>query len=86
VETTSFAFKLIFATLEGAIGEAALLDALFEAGCGDGVVGLGRPGFIGLSFTREGADAEAVVLRAVTEALEALPPGASLSEVQPEIT
>jgi hypothetical protein len=83
--TTSFAFDLIFATPKGAIEEAALLDALFEAGCGDAVVGLGRPGLIGLAFSREGPDAETVIRQAVAEALDALPEGASLREVRPGI-
>jgi hypothetical protein len=65
--------------------EAALLDALFDAGCGDAVVGLGRPGLIGLSFSREGADAETVIRRAFAEAVEALPEDASLREVRPGI-
>lgn len=82
METTSVAFDLIFETPEGAMEEAALLDALFEAGCGDAVVGLGRPGLIGLSFSREGADAETVIRRAVAESVEALPKGASLREIQ----
>lgn len=59
-----------------------MVDALFVAGCGDAVLGFGQPGLIGLSFSREGADAETVIRRAVAEAIEALRDGSSLREVR----
>ena len=43
-----FEFDLIFALPVGGLDEGAILDALHEAGCDDAVVGVGRPGSIGL--------------------------------------
>ena len=80
-----FDFDLIFALPEGAPDEEALLDALHEAGCDDAVVGLGRPGSVGLAFIRAGRDPEAVIVEAVGQAAAALPAGAELREVRPDL-
>lgn len=80
-----FDFDLIFALPEGAPDEEALLDALHEAGCDDAVVGLGRPGSVGLAFIRAGQDPEAVIVEAVGQAAAALPAGAELREVRPDL-
>ena len=52
--------------------EDAMLDALYEAGCDDAIVGTGAAGLVALGFIREGADAEAVIAEAVGQALKAL--------------
>ena len=80
-----FDFDLIFALPDGAPDEEALLDALHEAGCDDAVVGLGRPGSVGLAFIRAGQDPEAVIVEAVGQAAAALPDGAELREVRPDL-
>jgi len=82
---TKFEFDLIFALPDGATEEAALLDALYEAGCDDAAVGLGAPGLVGLGFTRVGQDAEAVIAGTVEQALGALPEGSALREVKPDL-
>lgn len=79
-----FEFDLVFALPEGA-AEDALLDALFEAGFDDAVVGLGTTGLLGLSLEREGEEAEAVIARTAAEVLRALPDGAELREVRPDL-
>jgi hypothetical protein len=53
-----------------------VVDKLFESGCDDAVVGCGTPGLLGLAFIREGTDREAVIARAVSDALAGLPRGA----------
>ena len=79
-----FEFDLIFTLPEGADDEDAILDSLYEAGCDDAVVGLGRRGSVGVAFVREGRDAEAVVARAIGQAVAGLPAGAVLEEVRPD--
>ena len=61
------------------------MDTLFEAGCDDALVGLGASGLVGLGFTRGGEDAEVVISTAVKQVLSALPVGAQLREVKPDL-
>ncbi len=82
---TKFEFDLVFALPGKTADEDAILDALYEAGCDDAAVGLGAPGLIGLGFTRAGREAEAVISDAVKQVLSALPKGASLREVRPDL-
>jgi len=80
-----FEFDIVVSLPKGADDEAAIMDALFEAGCDDAVVGLGASGIIGLGFTRAGEDAEVVISGAVTQVLSALPTGTQLREVKPDL-
>lgn len=82
---TKFEFDLVFALPEKTVGEDAILDALYEAGCDDAAVGLGAPGLIGLGFTRAGHDAETVISDAAKQVLSTLPEGAVLREVKPDL-
>jgi hypothetical protein len=82
---TEFEFDLIFALPSGAGDEGAMLDALFAAGCDDASVGVGAPGLVGLSFTRSGKDAEAVIAAAMGQVASAMPKGAVLREVRPDL-
>ena len=47
VASTEFEFDLVFALPDKTADEDAILDALYEAGCGDAVVGLGAAGWSG---------------------------------------
>lgn len=85
VKAVEFEFDIVVSLPQGAEDEDAIMDALFEAGCDDAVVGLGAPGIIGLGFTRAGADAEVVISDAVTQVMSALPKGAQLREVKPDL-
>lgn len=80
-----FEFDIVVSLPKGAEDEEAIMDALFEAGCDDAVVGLGASGIIGLGFTRAGKDAEVVISETVTQVLSALPKGAQLREVKPDL-
>ncbi len=80
-----FEFDLIFALPEDAPEEHVILDALHEAGCDDAVVGLGRPGSVGLAFIRTGPDPETVIVEAIARAMNGLPVGAELREVRPDL-
>ena len=65
--------------------EGAILDALYEAGCDDAVVGLGASGLIELGFRRAGQDPEAVISGTVKQVLKGLPEGTRLREVKPDL-
>ncbi|MFW5655500.1 MAG: hypothetical protein ACOCYW_07625 [Roseicyclus sp.] len=82
---TTFEFDLVFALPADSADEATILDALFEAGCDDAVVGLGAGGMIGLAFVRHGTDARAVIETAIRQAKAALPNEARLREVKPDL-
>lgn len=84
-EEIEFEFDIVVSLPKGADGEDAILDALFEAGCDDAVVGLGASGLVGLGFTRIGTDAEVVISEAVKRVLSALPTGSQLREVKPDL-
>lgn len=43
------------------------VDALFEAGCGDALIGVGQAGLIALDFDREATDAVAAVRSAIDD-------------------
>ena len=60
------------------------LDALYEAGCDDAVVGTGKPGSIALDFSREAASADEAMHSAIQAVGQAIP-GASLVEVEPDL-
>lgn len=80
----TYDFKLTFA-LPGADTDAEqYLDALFEAGCDDALVGIGTTGTIGLDFEREAGSAEEAIDTAISDVLKAIP-GASLLEVGPDL-
>ena len=85
VKDVEFEFDIVVSLPKGAEDEDAIMDALFEAGCDDAVVGLGASGIVGLGFTRAGEDAEVVISDAVTQVLSALPTGAQLREVKPDL-
>ena len=85
VKDVEFEFDIVVALPKGAEDDNAIMDALFEAGCDDAVVGFGASGIIGLGFTRGGEDAKAVISDAVIQVLSALPKGAQLREVKPDL-
>src|SRR5471030_2213188 len=80
----TFAFTLNF-TLPGQNDDPEqYLDALYEAGCDDAVIGTGQYGMIGLDFTRAAVSAEAA-LRSAVENVHAAVPGAALVQAGPDL-
>ncbi|NUB11288.1 DNA-binding protein [Azospirillum brasilense] len=69
--------------LEGA-DPTAWLDALYEAGCDDATVGVGKYGSIALDFSREAASAEEAIRSAISDVQKAIP-GATLTEISPDL-
>ena len=68
----NYQFELVFALLPNEDGEA-YTDALFEAGCGDAGVGVGKLGSIALMFDREAKSAHEAVESAIANVLTAIP-------------
>src|ERR1700677_4070591 len=60
------------------------LDALYEAGCDDAVVGVGQYGIVGLDFTRAANSAEDAIGSAIENVRTAIP-GAVLAGVGPDL-
>lgn len=69
-----FEFEIVINFPDEALEDAEVLDALFEAGLDDTLVGLGRPDRIALSFTRDGSNVEQVLTDAVAQIMAAFPP------------
>ncbi len=76
-----FEFDLIIRLPERAPELDDLVDALFEAGLDDAVVGTGTPGMIGIGCVRDGEDFDAVIAEAAEGALSALPAGSEVISV-----
>lgn len=62
----------------------SFLDALYEAGCDDAVVGVGLAGYLSLDFTREAESAKKAVQSAINNVQKAIP-NATLIEVSPDL-
>lgn len=77
-------FTLKFALAEPTDDPETYLDALFEAGCDDALVGVGQHGSIGLDFSREASSATAAVRTAIRDVRKALP-DAELIEAAPDM-
>ena len=60
------------------------LDALYEAGCDDALIGTGQVGSIALEFVREAESAAAAVNSAIANVKDVIP-GAELIEVKPDL-
>jgi hypothetical protein len=76
-----FTLKFDISTLE--CEPETLLDQLYEAGCADAIIGIGRPGRIAMNFTREAGSASEAVSSALSDVKKALPQ-AMLIEATPD--
>lgn len=84
-EEIEFEFDVVATLPTKDASEGVIVDALFEAGCDDAVVGLGAAGLVAVGFTRTGADADTVIGEAVKQVMAALPKGSRLREVRPDL-
>ena len=79
-----YEFTLIFALSESQCDPSQYLDALFEAGCDDAVVGTGSQGMIALTFNRDADSASDAITSAIDNVIAAIP-GARLVEAKPDM-
>lgn len=83
-QMNKYEFILTFALPEAQDNPERYLDALYEAGCDDALIGTGQPGSIALEFVREAESAAAAVNSAIANVKEAVPV-AELIEVKPDL-
>ncbi|WP_069301496.1 hypothetical protein [Neptunicoccus sediminis] len=78
-------FELIFALPEGEHEAFDLMDAVFEAGFEDAIVGTGLPGMLGVALEASSDRAEDAILDAARTIQKQLPEGSVLREVRPDL-
>lgn len=82
--TKTFDFTLTFSLFGYGSNPKNYLDALFEAGCDDAIVGTGMPGSIALNFSHSAKSAEDAIQQAEGNVRKALP-DAELIELKPDL-
>jgi hypothetical protein len=80
----TYEFTLCYALPDGSARPDDHLDALYEAGCDDAVVGVGAAGTIALMFSRQARSAKQAVRSAMADVLKAIP-RIELIEVKPDL-
>lgn len=80
---TEFNFLLKFDLLDPEPDPDKFVDALYEAGCDDAVIGIGQHGRVALSFTREAASGLEAIASAISDVKKAIPE-AKLVEITPD--
>jgi hypothetical protein len=83
-DLNNYEFTLTFALSGTQDAPARYLDALFEAGCDDAVVGTGMSGLIALTFNRDAQTASEAISSALRDVLQAIP-DARLVEAKPDM-
>ncbi|MFA6921115.1 MAG: DNA-binding protein [Gallionella sp.] len=78
-----FDFLLKFDLSDAESEPEKLVDALYESGCDDAIIGIGQHARIALNFTREAATALEAVASAIADVKKAIP-GARLVEATPD--
>ena len=81
---TEFDFLLKFDLHDQDIDPERFVNALYEAGCDDAIIGIGQRGRIALNFTREAASALEAVSSAIADVRKAIPK-ARLVEATPDL-
>jgi predicted DNA-binding transcriptional regulator AlpA len=84
IQMSEYEFTLTFSLPGEPWDPEYYLDALYEAGCDDALIGTGQPGTIALEFVREAVSAAAAVKSAIANVTAAIP-GAELFEAKPDL-
>lgn len=79
-----YEFTLKFHLPANAKDPESYVDALYEAGCDDATIGIGKRGSLALEFVREAASAEEAVNSAIRAVAKTIPK-ASLVEIAPDL-
>ncbi len=75
----TFEFTMRFSLPKQTDKAAEFLDALYEAGCSDALVGISEPGVVVLTFSRQAVGFQAAIDSAREDVVRAIP-GAELVE------
>lgn len=81
---SEYDFELSFTLPSDEADPEQYVEPLYEVGCNDALLGIGRRGSIGLMFTREAGSAEEGLLSAIKDVMGAIP-GARLVEASPDL-
>mgnify|MGYP001561638178 CR=1 FL=1 len=84
IQMSEYEFTLTFSLPKEQADPEQNLDALYEAGCDDALIGTGQPGSIALEFVRKAESAAAAVYSAIANVKAAIP-GAELMEAKPDL-
>jgi hypothetical protein len=79
----TYEFCLLFSLRSAEEDPDMYVEALYEAGCGDATIGIGRKGLIALAFDRESESATAAIESAIRDVRKVIP-GAKLVEASPD--
>jgi hypothetical protein len=79
---TTYEFSLIFSLSSEDEDPGIYVESLYEAGCADATIGIGRRGLIALEFDREATSADAAIDSAIRDVRKVIP-GAKLIEASP---
>jgi hypothetical protein len=77
-------FALVFELENPNIDAEIYLDVLYESGCDDAVIGIGKQGTLGLDFIRESNSAYDAISSAINNVKSAIP-SAKLVHVSPDL-
>ena len=80
----TYDFTLTFSMSKYGSNPENCLNALYETGCDDAIVGTGRPGSIALNFSRSAKSAENAIRKAIFDVQNAIP-DAELAELKPDL-
>jgi predicted DNA-binding transcriptional regulator AlpA len=80
----NYQFTITFSLPDPGTHPEVFLDALYEAGCSDALVGVGQIGMISLEFDREALDAVEAMRSAIEDVRKAIPQ-AQIAEVSPDL-
>ena len=80
----NYQFTITFSLPESGKNPEEFLDALYEAGCSDALVGIGQVGLISLEFDREASDAVEAMRSAIEDVRKAIPE-AQIAEASPDL-
>lgn len=77
-------FALMFRLPQSDIASETYLDLLYEAGCDDALMGIGKPGYLALNFIRESSSAFEAVSSAIDN-VKSVFTEADLIQVSPDL-
>jgi len=77
----TYTFDLVFALPNKSDDPESFVDALYDAGCDDSLIGLGRQGQIALDFMRQAPSKDKAVRSAIESVHKAIPGCKFIEEV-----
>jgi predicted DNA-binding transcriptional regulator AlpA len=78
-----YEFTLKFKLSDSNVDPGIYLEPLYESGCDDALIGIGKKGYIALNFIREADSAFEAISRAIEEVHRVIP-GAEIVEASPD--